>query len=117
MLGPTGNSCRREPRPPRRAFRTRTRRGTRRARGRTAGSASPTVYQRQKPNDGGGGIRTHGPLARTPVFKTGAIDHSATPPGSQTIAPNCRAGIWTLVRVGVGASKGRGRDPIGDLGV
>ena len=30
---------------------------------------------------GGGGIRTHGPLARTPVFKTGAIDHSATPPG------------------------------------
>ena len=29
---------------------------------------------------GGGGIRTHGPLARTPVFKTGAIDHSATPP-------------------------------------
>jgi hypothetical protein len=30
--------------------------------------------------DGGGGIRTRGPLARTPVFKTGAFDHSATPP-------------------------------------
>ncbi len=31
-------------------------------------------------NGGGGEIRTHGPLTRTPVFKTGAIDHSATPP-------------------------------------
>jgi hypothetical protein len=30
---------------------------------------------------GGGGIRTHGTLSRTPVFKTGAFDHSATPPG------------------------------------
>ena len=31
---------------------------------------------------GGGGIRTHGTLSRTPVFKTGAFDHSATPPTS-----------------------------------
>jgi hypothetical protein len=30
---------------------------------------------------GGGGIRTRGPRQRTPVFKTGAFDHSATPPG------------------------------------
>ena len=29
---------------------------------------------------GGGGIRTHGTLSRTPVFKTSAFDHSATPP-------------------------------------
>ena len=29
---------------------------------------------------GGGEIRTHGPVAQTPVFKTGALDHSATPP-------------------------------------
>ena len=29
---------------------------------------------------GQGGIRTHGTLARTPVFKTGAFDHSATCP-------------------------------------
>ena len=29
---------------------------------------------------GGGGIRTHGPLSRPLVFKTSAIDHSATPP-------------------------------------
>src|ERR1051325_9078783 len=30
---------------------------------------------------GGGGIRTHGSLTTTPVFKTGALNHSATPPG------------------------------------
>ena len=29
---------------------------------------------------GEGGIRTHGPRERTPVFKTGALDHSATSP-------------------------------------
>ena len=31
-------------------------------------------------NGGGGGIRTHGGEPPTPVFKTGALDHSATPP-------------------------------------
>jgi hypothetical protein len=30
---------------------------------------------------GWGGIRTHGTLAGTPVFKTGALNHSATHPG------------------------------------
>ncbi len=29
---------------------------------------------------GGGGIRTHETLARLPVFKTGAFNHSATSP-------------------------------------
>ena len=29
---------------------------------------------------GGGGIRTHGDLSATPVFKTGAFNRSATPP-------------------------------------
>jgi hypothetical protein len=29
---------------------------------------------------GGGGIRTHGTVSRTPVFKTGALNRSATPP-------------------------------------
>jgi hypothetical protein len=29
---------------------------------------------------GRGGIRTHGGLAPTPVFKTGALNHSATLP-------------------------------------
>jgi hypothetical protein len=30
---------------------------------------------------GGGGIRTHEGLSSLPVFKTGAFNHSATPPG------------------------------------
>ena len=29
---------------------------------------------------GGGGIRTHGRVAPSSVFKTGAFNHSATPP-------------------------------------
>gem|GEM_PF-6268676 len=29
---------------------------------------------------GGGGIRTHGGFNTSPVFKTGAINHSTTPP-------------------------------------
>src|SRR5207248_3672175 len=32
---------------------------------------------------GRGGIRTHGALAGTPVFKTGALNHSATLPSAQ----------------------------------
>jgi membrane-associated phospholipid phosphatase len=44
---------------------------------------------------GGGGIRTRGPLARTPVFKTGAFVHSATPPSEgivkQRLAQRTRA--------------------------
>src|SRR5271156_2350894 len=31
--------------------------------------------------NGGGGIRTHEGLSSLPVFKTGAFNHSATPPG------------------------------------
>jgi hypothetical protein len=34
-----------------------------------------------KADGGGGGIRTLETLARLPVFKTGAFNHSATPPG------------------------------------
>ena len=33
-----------------------------------------------KAGGGGGGIRTHGRLSPTSVFKTGAFNHSATPP-------------------------------------
>jgi hypothetical protein len=33
-------------------------------------------------NGGGGEIRTHGRLAPSPVFKTGALDRSATPPAN-----------------------------------
>ena len=32
---------------------------------------------------GGGGIRTHGALADTLVFKTRALNHSTTPPGEK----------------------------------
>jgi hypothetical protein len=38
-------------------------------------------------NGGGGGIRTHGGLAPTAVFKTAALNHSATPPEAEKIAP------------------------------
>ena len=34
------------------------------------------------PTGGGGEIRTHGPVSRTPHFKCGALDHSATPPNT-----------------------------------
>ena len=39
-------------------------------------SAFPALYR----NGGWGGIRTPGTLAGTPVFKTGALNHSATHP-------------------------------------
>src|SRR4051812_47906578 len=35
---------------------------------------------RRRVFSGGGGIRTHGTLTSTPVFKTGALNRSATPP-------------------------------------
>src|SRR4051812_14695287 len=38
------------------------------------------VNRRRAARSGGGGIRTRGPRRRTPVFKTGAFDRSATPP-------------------------------------
>ena len=47
-------------------------------------------------NGGEGGIRTHGGLAPTPVFKTGAFDHSATSPWGRAVrlhigsAPDCK---------------------------
>jgi hypothetical protein len=34
---------------------------------------------------GEGGIRTHGTLARTPVFKTGPFNHSGTSPEAENI--------------------------------
>ena len=36
-------------------------------------------------NGGGGGIRTHGRLSPTSVFKTGAFNHSATPPTTMEV--------------------------------
>jgi hypothetical protein len=40
-------------------------------------------------NGGWGGIRTHGALAGTPVFKTGALNRSATHPGWGWGLPDC----------------------------
>ena len=34
---------------------------------------------------GGGGIRTHGALADTLVFKTRALNHSTTPPAGYSV--------------------------------
>ena len=39
---------------------------------------------------GGGGIRTRGPRERTPVFKTGAFDRSATPPVAASVTARSR---------------------------
>ena len=38
--------------------------------------------------NGGGGIRTHGALADTLVFKTRALNHSTTPPGDSRYLAN-----------------------------
>src|SRR4051812_1728427 len=42
-------------------------------------------------SSGGGRIRTHGTLTSAAVFKTAALDHSATPPCNWR-----RAGIWWI---------------------
>ena len=36
-------------------------------------------------DNGGGGIRTHGALADTLVFKTRALNHSTTPPTGYSV--------------------------------
>ena len=41
-----------------------------------------------KLDGGGGGIRTHGRVAPSSVFKTGAFNHSATPPTSVQLSKN-----------------------------
>jgi hypothetical protein len=41
---------------------------------------SPKFSERRGLGNGGGGIRTHEGLSSLPVFKTGAFNHSATPP-------------------------------------
>ena len=44
-------------------------------------STEPATFESTRIiHGGGGGIRTHGPLAGSPVFKTGALGRYATPP-------------------------------------
>ena len=54
---------------------------------------------------GEGGIRTHGPLSWSTVFKTAAIVHSATSPYKQIIAnlPSVRAALLISPPEGYGA--------------
>ena len=40
--------------------------------------------------NGGGGIRTHGALADTLVFKTRALNHSTTPPMGSSVLLNLK---------------------------
>lgn len=47
---------------------------------RRAGRGSDTRRSTPRVPGGGGGIRTHETVTRLPVFKTGAFNHSATPP-------------------------------------
>jgi hypothetical protein len=65
-------------------------------------SITDLQVQDNKSNGGEGGIRTPGTLSGTPVFKTGAINHSATSPtcyktillrNNQTIGRRCRSNI------------------------
>ena len=66
--------------------------GIRSTRGRTpSGVGSPktsldAVRARQGANGGEGGIRTHGPLARSTVFETAPFDHSGTSPYRNILA-------------------------------
>jgi hypothetical protein len=46
----------------------------------TRGPKTPPTPDARRASGGGGGIRTHGSLSTTPVFKTGALNRSATPP-------------------------------------
>src|SRR5215218_2148235 len=80
---------------------------------------------------GGGGIRTRGRVAPSPVFKTGAFDRSATPPGRRSLlgcgaqpdgagdarAPEAAVAVRVLVEVllvvGLGVEERAG---LGDLG-
>jgi len=61
----------------------------------------PVFLQKNSDGGGGGGIRTHGTVARTPVFKTGLFNHSSTPPDeSMTVLSIRLAGITNAKAAG-----------------
>ena len=73
---------------------------------RSEAGVSETVRERVGLKPGGqGGIRTHGELAPTAVFKTAALNHSTTRPEGRPIA-GVAAGFQRLMR-----GPGRGRTP------
>ncbi len=69
--------------------------------------AGKTCATLEKPS-GGGGIRTHGGLAPTPVFKTGAIGRSATPPERVCFIVTIAAYGERPSRGGIGSRRGLG---------
>src|SRR5450759_3100252 len=62
---------------------------------RLLGAAAHPSRRRAKPlqDGGGGGIRTHERLAPLPVFKTGAMNRSATPPRVASVATSRDGGV------------------------
>lgn len=52
-------------------------------------SELPVLSEHEVSICGGSGIRTHGPVSQTSVFKTDAFDHSAIPPCGEIVAENC----------------------------
>jgi hypothetical protein len=48
---------------------------------------------------GGSGIRTHGDIAASPVFKTGALNRSAIPPNLEIIEPSGSGGAGSVSAV------------------
>src|ERR687897_493234 len=61
----------------------------------------PTGHGRAGGSGGGGGIRTRERLSPLPVFKTGAFNHSATPPQERSTNPSplsrCPEGAQTPI--------------------
>ena len=48
--------------------------------------------------NGGGGIRTHGTLADTLVFKTRALNHSTTPPTGYSFFMNLKTITYNFMQ-------------------
>ncbi|CUX39536.1 hypothetical protein AGR4C_Cc80311 [Agrobacterium tumefaciens str. Kerr 14] len=70
-----------------------------------------------------GGIRTHGTLSRTPVFKTGSLNHSDTHPSvvrlysglKKAVNPARASGVVLLFMVGRSLPRGRCRRQQGSV--
>src|SRR4029453_8174767 len=64
----------------------------------TATSPSSTAQRKRiasvSKNGGGGGIRTHGTVARTRHFQCRTFGHSATPPHCSTTLEGAKSEIW-----------------------
>ena len=74
----------------------------------SSGEWTPTPLRPIESIHGGEGeIRTHGTLTSTTVFKTVALNHSATSPRSSAVAPfylipNCSSLVWEKIVIATG---------------